>query len=256
MQLNQKLILLISLLVGAFSFFLLNNSLKTEKKAPVVQEVYVIAAARDLDVGMVVKATHLRSIVVQKGEDISTNYKSNKEVIGKVVRNPIRRGQKISEFDLVSEDDNMAGLIPEGYRASAIPINLSKDTMSFLKFGNRVDVIFTYTGKSTNRALQGTKTILKNVLVMKVSKMAKDQSNRGTAYVTLAIKPEWAETLSFARSKGKLDLLVHPIGEQVMDESYMTLDELLGRNIIAPIRSDVEIELIRKTKKQTVRVKS
>lgn len=258
MQLNQKMIMLVSLVIGAISFFLINQSLQKQTK-PIESKVYVIAAAKDLQVGVTINKTHLRKIVAPEKIDMGISFTNGSALIGQIVRNPIRRGDPITDFDVVSEDDNMAGLIPEGYRAATIPISLSDETVGFLKFGNRVDVLFTgYTSTAQSKNVSRTQTVIKNALVMKITTSGGEDNNPRSrvAYVTLAVKPEWAETLSYAQRKGKIDLLVRPISDADVREDFISLDELLGNNKKATptVKDNVEIEVIRKTKKETVRI--
>jgi pilus assembly protein CpaB len=259
MQLNQKMIMLVSLVIGAISFFLINQSLQKQQTKPIESKVYVIAADKDLQVGVTLNKTHLRKIIAPEKIDMGISFTNGAALIGQIVRNPIRRGDPITDFDVVSEDDNMAGLIPEGYRAATIPISLSDETVGFLRFGNRVDVLFTgYTATAQNKSVSRTQTVIKNALVMKITTSGGDESNPRSrvAYVTLAVKPEWAETLSYAQRKGKIDLLVRPISDSDIREDFISLDELLGNNKKASttLKENIEVEVIRKSKKETVRI--
>ncbi len=238
-----------------FGFVLTLNTFQNLKKSR--SGIMVITAARDLDLGDTLGEKDVLLVAAPTGTDLSLAYREIGKVVGKTVRNPTRRGQVISNFDLLNENDNLSGLIPAGYRASTIPISLPKETLGNLKFGSRVDILYA----DTSEKQFGTKTIMKNILVLKVF------ANQGAptpgvmpgqAYLTLAIRPEAAETLAYAGRKGKIDISVRPnTDHNNTTEEYMSLNEILGFNkdtAVSPTAYQSAIEVIRGIKKTTVRL--
>lgn len=201
MRLSSRSIFFVSVLCAVLAFGTILHLFGEMKKDP--RAILTVTAMRDLEVGDTIQKPDINLLLMPKGTDPSTIFMSLDLVIGKNLRNAVRRGNVIKTFDIANETDNMASLIPAGYRASALVLPLSDDTLRLLKFGRRVDVLFTdTTSKEFN-----TKTIMKNVLVMKADSMKQDKGktfgneSNSTAAVTLAVTPEGAEVIAYAVKK-------------------------------------------------------
>ena len=252
MRLNSKLILMISAVSAILTFSMIVNMLQKANVAP--SSDLVVTAMKDLDVGAKITKEDIDVLVAPSGTDFKVSFGDIAKVIGKSVRNPIRRGKVINTFDLVQEGDDLTGLIPKGYRASTILIEIPKEAISFLKFGNRVDVLFSEKDKVGG----SPRYIMRNILVLNVTtNEAAGSSNQ--AYVTLAVKPDGIEILSYATRNGKVDLTIRPMSDSDSKdkEEYMSYDELLGvkaAGFIPSLTNQTEIELIRGVKKETVKI--
>lgn len=249
MRLSSRIILLISIVSAALAFSMTLSTLKKLQKGPASDSVVV--AMKDLDVGAIITASDIEVLTAPSGTDTKTAFFNVEKVIGKNVRNPIRRGKVLSVFDIVSDGDDMTGLIPKGYRASTILIEIPREALNFLKFGNRVDVLF----MDPERPEIAPKYIMRNILVLNVTRN-ESGSNGSEAYVTVAVRPEGIETLAYATRHGKVDLTVHPTTEANSKEEYMSYDELLGlkKGLIPAFQNQVELEVIRGVKKETVKI--
>ena len=184
MRLNPKFILVISIICGLVAFYLTLQALRNaQKEKPVIRAV---TAINDLDIGTVIRVQDVKLFLAPEGTDPGTIFQDPKAVAGKTLRNTIRRGDIIKIFDIVKDGDNLSSIIPPGYRALTINPPLASETLQFLKFGSRVDVVFT-----ANNPLQAntveTKTIMKNILVLKVAQ-AQANAPQGMVPVTLSIK--------------------------------------------------------------------
>ena len=251
MRLNSRMIFIISIMCATLAFSMTINTLNKLKQRP-DEASLVVVAMKDLDVGIVVNDEDVQLLAPPQGTDFRIALKSIADVSGKRVRNPIRRGKVLTEFDLVRGDDDMTGLIPKGYRASTILIEIPKEVISFLKFGNRVDILYT---ERSNEEKKEPKMIMQNILVMKVSKP--DQySTTNQAYVTVALKPQAMETLAYAVQNGRVDLSVRPITDTEAKEVFMTFDELMGvqKGFLPAFTNQTEVELIKGIKKETVKL--
>lgn len=254
MRFNSKIIFIISLAAGFAAFSMTIKTFDQLKKGP--KTLQVVTAMEDMSVATVVNASTLKLVIAPKGIDTGIVYTEIDKVAGQMLRNPVRRGQPITKFDLLDKNDNLATLIPEGYRAASITLSLSRETLNFLKFGNRVDVLLTTQdsgGKTTE-----TKTIIKNILVMNTVQKANTPSaaDKTQATVTLAVRPEGSEILAYAANRGKIDLVVRPMTDKNVSEEYINFDELRGinKNNFIPVLEKTDVEVIRGVKKDLVKV--
>lgn len=255
MRLNPKLILLFSVLSGflAFTFIL---SASGQAKDPATS--LIVTAITDLGVGETIAIKNMKLSPAPPDIDLEAAYHDLKSVEGRVARVAIMRGRPITTFDLIADDENIFNLIPSGYRAATLPASLPNEILKLLKFGTRVDVLFTDT---TTKDLR-TKTIMKNAMVMKVSGIPAGNQNRGLAeqvHVTLAVPPDAVEALSYATQKGKVNLAVRPNGDGNnsgnLEESYMNLDEVIGlKKDPNDLFNQAEIEVIKGTEKELIRL--
>jgi Flp pilus assembly protein CpaB len=256
MRMSSKFIFFISVICAIVTLGIILNLFNEMKKDPVA--IRAVTAVRTLDVGDTITKSNVSLLLAPKGTDPNTVITDLNSVEGKSLRNAVRRGNVIKSFDLADETDNVASLIPAGYRASTLVLSLSEDALQLLKFGRRVDVLFTDT---TAREFN-TKTIMKNVLVMKADSLQQNKiktarnENASSAVVTLAVTPEGAEVIAYAAKKGKLDLSVRPLSDQDLNDSYLSLEEIMGtKTPVLQIHSNqTEIEVFRGVKKERVKV--
>lgn len=245
------MIFIVSIIAGVLGFYLSYQMSQKANKGP----IQVVVAHKDMAVGETLSAEDLKLMPAPRGTNLDESFKSRQAIVGRTVRQLIRRGQVISTFDLLRDSDGLAGLIPPGYRAAPINLQLSKEILNLLKFGARVDVLFVDGADKTFK----TRTIMKNILVMKAE--AQTSSKVGTSganvAVTLAIKPQAVEMFSYAANKGRLSVSIRPYEETNAPEEYVSLDELMGvdRRVINIIGTPKpEIEVIRGIKKETVKI--
>ncbi|HOW58651.1 MAG TPA: Flp pilus assembly protein CpaB [Candidatus Omnitrophota bacterium] len=257
MRLSSRSIFFLSVLCALLTLgviFHVFNELKKDPKA-----ILVATAVRDLDIGDTIGKTDVSLLLMPKGTELSTAFTELAPVVGQNLRNAVQRGNVIRSFDLADETDNIANMIPEGYRATTVSLPISEDALRLLKFGRRVDVVFTDTSAKEFE----TKTIMKNILVMKAAPMKQAGAQAGgmpggsTVTVTLAVTPEGAEIMAYAMKKGKLDISIRPFSERDVKDTYMRLDEIVGTkqtSIIPILPEQTEIELYRGVKKEKVKV--
>lgn len=255
MRFSSRAIFVLSVISAVIALTVIIHLFNEMKKDP--QAMPVVTAMRNLDIGDTLQKADLSLLPAPRGTDPGLMFTSVEPVVGKNLRNAVRRGQVIKSFDLMDETDSMASLIPDGYRAATCVLALPEETVRLLKFGRRVDVLFTDT---TAREFH-TKTIMKNVLVMKVDASKKNKAktlaneSNATVDVTLAVKPEGAEVIAYAVQKGKLDLSVRPLSEQDPKESYLTLEDVMGtKTPIFQVSNQAEIEVFRGVKKEKVKL--
>ncbi len=257
MRLSPKLILFVAMLSAFIAFTMIFRIFSELKKDP--RGINAVTAVRDLEVGETIEKSDIQIQLAPKGTNVNSIFTESEQVEGKVLRNSIRRGAVIQSFDVADEADSVAGLIPENYRASTLSFMLPIETSRLLKFGRRVDILFTDTSTKDFE----TKTIMQNILVIKAGPSKPPAKAKPgteefspTMDVTIAVRPEGAEILAYSMKKGKLDLSVRSLTEKNADEVYMNLRDVMGVKpapiFMQPAAVDNEVEIYRGVKKEKV----
>ncbi|HTL46535.1 MAG TPA: Flp pilus assembly protein CpaB [Verrucomicrobiae bacterium] len=226
---RNPLILILALVSGAAAFML---SLQMTKAPAAKNNVaapsnvkLVVHAVNDIAIGSIIKKSDIDVLAPSGNYNPKMVYENVSDVMGKVVRRNVLKGEMIKKLDILAEGDNLAALIPKGYRAMTIPVMLPSSITELLQIGNRVDVILTYdVAKGDINSL----TLVENARVIGVSKQAEGGGVSGgnkKMDITLAVTPEGAETLAFSMKRGTLNLSIRSLDEED-EEKFFTLKEL------------------------------
>lgn len=175
----------------------------------------VVIAANDIPIG-----TRLTAAVVAKRDwprsGVPQGASSDpEEVLGRLVKGEIARGEPILEQRLFPKDLSgapgiMSVMVPPGKRAMAVGVNEVIGVSGFILPKDRVDVIATRTDQAMSKS---TETILQNVEVLAVGKRLEQEGKQNIEVptVTLAVTPEEAERLALALNEGKIHIVLRPI---------------------------------------------
>jgi pilus assembly protein CpaB len=163
----------------------------------------VVFAARDLEVGTLIKANDLK-IGEMLGEASKDVLLKPELAIGRGVVSSLYAGEPVSErrLALVGSGAGLAATIPAGMRACAVKVNEVVGVAGFAVPGMRVDVLIS--GNSPGAADAGgmkVRTLLQNIEVLSAGKNFQ-RDNEGkpveVQVVNLLVTPEQAELLSLA----------------------------------------------------------
>lgn len=242
---NNSLILVLALLSGFGAFIF---SINMSKKPPSeTSNLMVVSAIKDIEFGNIIRQEDVDLMASPPNINSKVLFTEFKPVVGKIARQSISKGEPIKSIYLLGEGENLASLIPAGYRAMVIPVTLPQGLADLIQVGNRVDVLLTY---EKGRGEYDSKTLVKSVKVIKVeepsSKGAVGRGNSKEISITLAVSPEGAETLAYSMKKGTLNVIVRPLAEDTpVDEKFFTLRELFfgdkGANEEGPLPQGIEI---------------
>lgn len=165
--------------------------------------VTIVAAAHDLEVGTLIKASDLTTQQVGKAPQDAI-YKAD-DAIGRGVVAPMFAGEPVSDKRLAKPGSGagFASTIPPGMRACAVKVDNVVDVAGFAVPGARVDVLIS--GNPPGQDQGGTKvrTLLQNIEVLSADKNFqpdKEGKPAEPAVVNLLVTPEQAEVLSLANS--------------------------------------------------------
>lgn len=221
---KQKIILILSVVIGLLAFALTQNYLKNEraKLYEGAQRVPIIVAARNLPAGTVLQFQDLalRDVFASSvGQNIFGPDDQNR-VIGKRLRFPLNRGEPLwwSHVDLPERgEEGLAPAIRSGLRALSIPISGPASVSGLIAPGDRVDILgtFTFPSRSHEGELESvTLTLLQDVSVLATGqRLARDNAVPGApsggsySMITFEVTPRESELLVFAQHvRGQLHL--------------------------------------------------
>lgn len=131
---------------------------------------------------------------------------------GKLTRAEIIPGRPIAAGELLSRDElGLSAHLPPGKCAMTIQVSDTTAVAGFLRPGDRVDVLGTFTGEApvTDTLLQGIQVIAVGKALEQKSLNAVEPNN----LVTLAVTPSEARALTFAQTKATIQLVLRPLAE-------------------------------------------
>ncbi len=221
MRTRVTAILLLALLVsGAATFVVYRLVINRPAASPSAATTDVIMAARQLEVGTLVKEADLKTgpWVGSIPAGLATKKES---LIGRGVIAPIYMGEAIMENRLAAPGagGGLAATIPPGMRAVAVRVNDIVGVAGFVVPGMRVDVLISGVPPGP-QAPQGpkVKTLLQNIEVLSAGQnYQKDAEGKPVVVqvVNLLVNPEQAEVLSLASNETRIQLVLrNPLDTQ------------------------------------------
>jgi pilus assembly protein CpaB len=198
---------------AALSWFLYakTKAPKEEKK------ITVMAAARDMPLGTLIKKTDLRPVQLLVKDVPRGAVFTEREALSRVLLYPTSTNETLLQSRLsgTTTAEGIASTIEPGYRAVAVPITDTTGVAGLLQPGSRVDVLFTRPGSMAEAI---TTTVLQNVRVLSVGRMTtvappvtttsetKATQQQKAQVVTLVLNPADAQKVELAKSQGRLSL--------------------------------------------------
>jgi pilus assembly protein CpaB len=274
MEQKRRLLLIgtLALALGTLSSFHVYKQLRAGL-APSRTEVDVVIAANDIQVGAKI-GEHDLKIVKYPPDDLPAHaFSTHIPVIGRGAIIPIRKGEFVVADKLAGEKGGagLPALIPSGMRAVAVRVNDVTSVNGFAVPGARVDVLAT--GNVTGSEEPSTITLLQNVAVLasgqKIERSASGEP-QNAAVVTLLVPLEDAEKLALATQEAHVQLVLrNPLDTRREKPAIVGKTTLFGRpqskhppllvrTKHAPTERperEIDIELLRGTKKETIHFK-
>jgi Flp pilus assembly protein CpaB len=157
---------------------------------------------------------------------------------GKVAIQDIYPGQQITAADFASKADPVRGKLSGDQRALAVPLDAAHGLIGEIRTGDRIDVLAGFNSVN-GRSGQGRpviRTMLQNVLVLKVPQVDGGVGGTDTANITIRVTDREAAAMAYAADNGKVWFVLRPpAGASQSPPSSVNLEELLsGSN---PIQS-------------------
>jgi pilus assembly protein CpaB len=202
---NRRLmtILLCAFVVAVGSSFVVYRLMRKQLGDTTNRRVSVVVAARDLEIGTLIKATDLKtgSIV---GEAPTGAILKPDAAIDRGVVSPVFMGEPLNEkrLALAGSGGGLAATIPPGMRACAVKVNEVVGVAGFVVPGMRVDVLISGNPAGTDSSVGSkVRTLLQNIEVLSAgANFQHDAEGKpvNVPVVNLLVTPEQAEVLSLA----------------------------------------------------------
>ena len=209
-------VLIFALIVSGVASFLIYRLVAARlaaSAAPAPVNGKVVVAARELQVGTLIKETDVR-LGDWNGDPPKGALTNVQDALNRGVVSPLYEGELVLDARLAAKGAGagLAATIPVGMRAVAIRVNEIIGVAGFVVPGMRVDVIISGTPPGGN-AMVGTvtKTVLQNIQVLsagqKIEKTA-EGTPEAVNVVNLLVTPEQAEIMSLASSQTSIQLVL------------------------------------------------
>jgi pilus assembly protein CpaB len=239
---KQKLIPIVSVLIGILAFWLTYQYLRGEqaKLAKKEREMYenaqkirIVAAAHDLPSGTVIKPGDIGAITVFKSGVAGQAVLDGEEqmLYGRKLLFKVNTKEPVFWSHVEGGAASAAGLAPiikPGMRALSLAVSGADAVSGMIQPNNRIDILgtFSFPSKEAPGEMETvTLTVLQDVTVLAAGQtLAKDQSSAqagrgGSGTITVEVTPRETELLVFAQQmKGRLTLTLR----NAQDVSYET----------------------------------
>ena len=237
---KSKMVLLVSLVIGLIAFWLTARYLRSERQRLEGRtiKIQVVAAARDLPVGTVLKRSDLAVVSVPKNEISGRAVLADdfREILERKLVFNVGYGRAILWSDVGVEelgDGKLSDTISKELRAISISVDNVASVSGLVRPDDRVDIIGTFSVPSTSMLGEMetvTMTILQDVSVLAtgarmgrragpVKGSSQAATQRGFTTITLEVSPREVELLAFLEaSKGRITLALR----NPTDGTYVT----------------------------------
>ena len=230
MTLTTKSLVLISLCAGLLAAILVYHYLANEKSrvAQTTQRVWVVVTTRPIAARTLIEPAAVKAMALPAGTLPTNCATSLDEVVGQVAVASLAQGEPVPRKAIMPRDASL-GLsfaVPAGMRAVAVSLDPISGVAGFLKPGDRVDVIATF----TTEQLKVTRTVLQDVALLAMGSEVratgdtpptaeKDAAPKNQPNAILVVTPAQAEKLILAEVDGRLRLTLR----SVEDQDYVSL---------------------------------
>jgi pilus assembly protein CpaB len=212
MQKYQKLLILFAFLFALLTTFIGYKLFISVTTVEVEQINYVKVpiAAENLSAITLIDESHLT--FVEMPEEYVTKFSiitDTNELLGKTLIAPKDKKSPFSRSNLLEEENNIPFILPDDYRAITIDMTPVSGVAGYLSEGMYIDILWTY----ELNGIVYTQVPLQNVKILAVgtadygSQLAAQDSPET---ITLMLKPEDAQKLTYMSSTGEVKLMLRP----------------------------------------------
>lgn len=254
MRLIFGLVLLVGVGLAGFATYMARNYInqyqqalaaERQQKAPAIETVEVMVAARDLKYGEKLEKDAVKRVSYPKAalpEGVFTDVaalfpeeaRDPREVLRSMVQGEVILADKVTE---PGEPAGIGSRLANGMRAFAIEVDAKSGVSGFLRPGDRVDVYWTGSvgrgeirteGNSTGSVTKLIESRMPLVAVDQSADMDREEA-RIARTVTVAATPQQVAALAQAQSTGRLSLsLVGALDESTAEVIEVDQNRLLG----------------------------
>jgi pilus assembly protein CpaB len=180
--------------------------------------VAVVEAAEPIGRGAELAPEELRVVSIPKGYAPPGSFERPQQVLGRVALVDLATGEAVTETRLARvRAGPVASLVPEGFRAFAVPTSLPPGTVAP---GDRVDVLATYSSGQlqAETVAEGAQV----VFILGTTSSSGGRTNGGLGLppgasagatqtiLIILVTPDQEQRMAFARAFGVLDVAIQP----------------------------------------------
>ncbi|MFP4466715.1 MAG: Flp pilus assembly protein CpaB [Candidatus Goldiibacteriota bacterium] len=164
------------------------------------------------------------------------------KILGRITAVPFLKGEPVLTNKISGNEQDLNAAIPTGLRALSVKVNEETGVSNMISPGDYVDVLLTFQTEKNKKIFTVTATVLQAVSVIAVGSSFVDEKRKTTySAVTLALTPEEAELLTFAKSKGEINLALRPLGDRKKQKVKLASFEQLFEHIKRNEKGDYEL---------------
>jgi len=244
MQMRTGILIGVTVLLGFVTFFLMKMYLDSKNegyrrqaaaatKQQQIQTAEILVAKTNLPAGTRIKRENVEWRAWPKTGVVKTHFvkgdKKLEDVLGFIVRRGLMPGEPLVQGKIVEQGDRgyMAALLDPGMRAVSIRVRPDTSVSGFIKPGDRVDVLSTFSFKPVRKGGNVhylTDTILTDILVVAVATVTNDQDTKPSAgaNVTLQVTPKQAQIFTVGQRVGSMSLVLRSLAH----EQYFAVNDV------------------------------
>jgi pilus assembly protein CpaB len=224
-------------LSGLVTFFLNQKIRSRYAAASSVSTRKVVAAAKPLGQGAIVKAEDLTTVDWPTPFPLQGAFENVSDVVGRSVIYPVGAQQPVVDTFVTNPGlgFGLTAKIPEGMRAISVRSDEIVGVAGFLFPGSHVDVLVTLRPEASGGA---TQIVLQDVEVLTAGQNTQPdpQAKPSTAgAVTLLLKPEDTEKLVLASNQGT----IHFVLRNGADHTVVAVAPMRTSDLVGGLRSDI-----------------
>jgi len=187
-------------------------------QAAAVPTTPVVVAQADVGTATALTLTELKTVDWPSAHVPAGALSSISDAEGRVTRRPFVAGEPVLEAGLFEQgtEGGLGAVIEAGHRAISVKVDSVIGVAGFVKPGARVDVLATIRRIDQTKQLPYSKAILQDVKVLAIDQKleeARDGEAQLVSVVTLEVKPEDAQKLTYSAHEGRLQLAMRTPGD-------------------------------------------
>jgi pilus assembly protein CpaB len=234
---NPRILIVIAsaLVISAGASYLVYRLAAGQKIAAPAPKAQIVVAARDLEIGAIVRESDLKLAdwagAKPRGSSIKKAAALNRGVVS-----PIYADEPVTESRLAAAGSGggLAATIPTGMRACAVKVNEVVGVAGFVTPGMRVDILITGIPPGSDSGNgPAVKTLLQNIQVLSAGvNIDRDREGKPqpAQVVNLLVTPGQAEILSLAGNETRIQLILrNPLDTGVTTPPGTAMSELFGQ---------------------------
>ena len=196
----------------------------------------IVVAKFDLAPGTLLKLSDFTTADWPRSTIPGHSYSDTENLVGRVNSTQLIAGLPVLENMLAppGSGPGLPSLVPPGFQAMTVKVDEFGGVAGFIKPGDKVDVVATFSVKRTEAGGTETvtRTILRDIIVCAVGQAVQPDENNAPMIVrsiTLQVKPYQAQKLSLASTRGtiRLSLRSGQGPSSATDLSAISFSELL-----------------------------